>query len=207
MFWWEKAKAKCCRDEADDKNRKGYDDQHNMRVAIAILRIADESKTTRNQAETSEKNKSRREWITIWLIFFTFGASALQSLLVRCSIQDAEVANTISQRSADAATKAVAIQQENERAWIGPTDATFDSNPILSKPITVSISYQNTGHEPATSLVRSVNFPFISGVDANQNPVSALIQDNVVKCKMTSPEGGGQIAVPNAAGTAYTKTH
>jgi hypothetical protein len=117
------------------------------------------------------------------------------------------------QKEADALSESVRVAHDNvilaERAWLGPNNAGFASEPAPNKAIEVTINYQNSGRQPALNFLYFAD-PFSATVedDINGTVVSRIAQylDN---CKSQIAWPGGSVVYPSTGFSNYvlnTKT-
>ncbi len=172
--------------------------------------MATEGQANRREERREDRGKALREKITIALIAATLLAIGWQVReMVRVYGPISEQAEA-SRTSAQAATK----QSENsdkslmeaQRAWVGPSNAHSDADPISGKPYDVIIDYQNTGREPATE--NSSDLLAFSEAPENDATIAQRVNDFTHACIDRWQPGGGSVVFPttNANGYKVTKT-
>jgi phage pi2 protein 07 len=103
-------------------------------------------------------------------------------------------------KQADTAAQAIIGSQ---RAWVGPTNASFASEPAIGKEIEILVQYQNTGREPALNFVANA-LPYTASLaeDADGTVTRKLSQD-MESCKAIKTWQGGSVAYPSTGFTSY----
>ena len=91
-----------------------------------------------------------------------------------------------------------------QRAWLGPQYARSDRPPSFGKAFEVSVSYQNTGKEPAGDVV-SETAPFAVALDqATSATVDRKIKDAADHCLALAPGAGAKVVYPGTAAADRT---
>jgi hypothetical protein len=187
--------------------------------AALIHTIKNEGRAYRKEEQREDRGKKFREWVTIVLIGLTFSAVCYQvyeMIKVYEPIKEqadaAKKAADATTRAADAATKQSEIatrQAENadkaifqsQRAWIGPSNASFTSEPKTEEPIEISILYQNTGREPALNFSYNVD---IFAVTENGPDFGNRVNPFMTTCLATNSVAPGQVVYPSSGFSQYT---
>jgi hypothetical protein len=154
--------------------------------AALIHAIKREGIAYRKEEQREDRGKKFREWTTIGLIFATFIAVCWQvheMVKVYGPISEQAQAARDSAKANVEAAQAATKQSENsdkaliegQRAWVGPSNAQSDGDPIAGKSYDVIITYQNTGREPATENI----FDFLGFTED-------IAQDPIITEKVTS---------------------
>ncbi len=86
-----------------------------------------------------------------------------------------------------------------QRAWLGPQYARSDRPPSFGKAFEVSVSYQNSGREPAGDVVTETA-PFAVALDqASSATVDRRIKDAADHCFALAPGAGAKVIYPGTA--------
>ena len=164
--------------------------------------IKAEGRAYREEETREDHTGAIREWVTILVVAFTFVAVCWQVYemvqVYEPIRQQAEAAAV----AADAAIKQSASSEaaliQSQRAWVGPQNASLASEPMVGKPLEITITYNNYGHGPASGLVWSIE-PFI--MHAGEDAAAFAKMTNVMtECRERTMWPGGAIAYPGVGG-------
>jgi hypothetical protein len=119
-------------------------------------------------------------------------------------IHDQAIASKV---AADAATK----QSENSnkalvvssRAWIGPSSAKFDAPPSVGKDIEVTVFYQNTGRQPAQSLVVEATTFIGTDEEIQKGVIMSRILSDTEACFTKQSRADAWVAYPTIGLGSY----
>jgi hypothetical protein len=169
--------------------------------AALIDAINTQGRANRQEEQIEDRDKTFRDWLTIFLLFGTV-------ILLRNQVQEMRKDYDPIKGSADAAVKqagaaidmAKAARENNvaaERAWVGPNGATMQAVPTAGNGVNFIINYQNSGRQPATSF-RSEARPFVftAGEDKNGAIISETIKA-INACLALKPTLGAQVVYPS----------
>lgn len=181
-----------------------------------IAAIRAEGIANRREEVGEDRGKRLREWITIVLLAMTLAAISWQvheMIKVYGPIRDQADAQTRAAEAEKQAAEAGKKQSENaeraltlgQRAWVGPQNAAFASEPEQGKPLELTVQYQNTGREPALSFVYSVNVTALLDSQERKGNIPAQIQDYMNGCRNMREWQGGSVVYPTAFAN-YTLT-
>jgi hypothetical protein len=100
------------------------------------------------------------------------------------------------------------ISHENmilaQRAWVGPSNAAFLTEPTVGKPLEIVINYQNSGREPALDFVY-FGEPFPATTAEDNSGVAALkISQYLEACKAIRETRVGSVVYPSTGFSSYT---
>jgi hypothetical protein len=213
------------RDHRQSKADKYNRHRQSADFAALIDTIKDEGSAYRKEEQREDRGKRFREYITIFLIAATFAAVCYQvyeMIKVYDPIREQAEASgkqaVEAKRAADATVKAAeaAIKQSEiaakqaeyaekslgqaQRAWIGPTNATFATEPKLGEGFDITILYQNTGREPA------LNFSYEADVFSvgEQSPeFGNRVAPFMKKCLARNTIQAGQVVYPSSGFSQY----
>jgi hypothetical protein len=179
--------------------------------AALIGAIRNEGSAERAEEQREDRGKRFREWTTIVLIAATLIAVCWQvheMIKVYQPIKDQADAAI---KSADAAMKQ-AINSERtliqaQRAWVGPRNATFAAEPAVGKPIEMTVEYQNSGHEPATSFVYFVDSFAIEPAEEANGAAAGRIAKYMTACRDNKERQGGSVIYPTTPGFGSCQPH
>ncbi|HXL12579.1 MAG TPA: hypothetical protein VN941_01270 [Bradyrhizobium sp.] len=212
----------------DHKQRKA--NEYNRRrqsadFAALIDTIKDEGSAYRKEEQREDRGKRFREYITIFLIAATFTAVCYQvyeMIKVYEPIREQAEASgkqaIEAKRAADATVKAAeaAIKQSEiaakqaeyaeksltqaQRAWIGPTNASFVTEPKVGEPLDIAIFYQNSGREPALNFSYEADlFP----VGEQSSEFGNRVVPFMTKCLERNTLQPGQVVYPSSGFSQY----
>ena len=131
---------------------------------IAAALIATEGQARRAEAARQDRGKVLREWVAVVLLglaIVLLGATVVgvywqvrEMIALSGPIRDqAEAAK----KTAEAAVRLSEAAEQSllavHRAWVAPRLAYFLAEPVVGKPVEMSIEYRNSGHEPADGVV------------------------------------------------------
>jgi hypothetical protein len=106
---------------------------------------------------------------------------------------------------ADAATNSVRISRDeftaSQRAWVGPTVASMASEPTQSKPIEITIKYQNNGKEPAINFTYTTDEFFSTDSLKEVTRKTSAYMDT---CMRETKANAGQVVYPMSGFNSYT---
>lgn len=110
-------------------------------------------------------------------------------------------------KEATAMAENAQISHENmilaQRAWVGPSNATFSAEPTIGKPIEIVITYQNTGREPALNFLYFGDpFPVTTAEDAS-GAVSRKVGEYLEACKANKEWQAGSVVYPSTGFSTY----
>jgi hypothetical protein len=199
----------------EERPTKGSDSERIIEAIAALNRtLAEQSGANRTQERREDTGNKRLQALTlIFVILTTIGifwqASIFNHQLTEAKkvfgpIQDQAKA---SQQAADAATKqsqnAEKALIEAQRAWVGPQNASFASEPGVGKPIEITVQYQNTGREPALSFIYfATPFSVTTEDDSNGTLVQTLL-NYMNACKAYREWTGGSVVYPSTGFSSY----
>jgi hypothetical protein len=178
-------------------------------VAALIEALKAEGRANRGEEDREDRGKRRREWITIGLLLATFLAICWQvseMIKVYGPIHDQAVAEQAASKAEDIAAKAAKQQADNaeralaagQRAWVGPSNATFSAELKIGQPIDITYVYQNTGKEPAFAFTNTPNVSTILTSDQS-GAIPLEIQRFMSACRTELQWQGGSVVYPGAA--------
>lgn len=192
--------------------------------AALIDAIKNEGIAYRNEEQTEDSGKSFREWITIFLLFVTvvaIGWQVNEMIKVYKPIKDqadaagraadyardtAKAASEQSKAATAQAQKSDLALEEAQRAWIGPDNATIDAAPTVGKTATISITYHNTGREPARGFIYGVNpFPFLVS-DEKKGKLGPIFAKYMQACFAEKPRANAGVVYPSTGFGGATLT-
>jgi hypothetical protein len=154
---------------------------------------------------------------TAWLMIFTLGL-VISGLLTWCSIQgqltemkraggdthDLAVAAT---KQADNASTANELEKNaqiaNFRAWLGPNDAKLDGPITKGQPVKYTISYQNTGREPAQGFQSDIDQFVTNERDELAGAYAFRMGNFEQKCLATPAMLGARVIYPTTGFASY----
>lgn len=176
-------------------------------LSILIDAIRAEGRESLAEERREDQGKQLREWITIGVITATLIAIVAQVREMRRAYDPIELqakasvdAAKATKEAADVAVKQVKDSESDlelaQRAWVGPNDASLSTQPQAGKPVDVSISYQNTGHEPAVNFGYSIDTFVAESGKLTQAQGSRLEGDEQV-CKAENASTGGSVIYPS----------
>lgn len=197
----------------DDEKSKGDKpailvDSVSLDFVALIAALKEEGLASRAEERREDSAKRFREWITIILLLATViavGWQVNEMIKVYGPIKDQAEAQ---QRAADAAkAQSVAANKQTEntgkaleqgqRAWVGPGSATIDAAPTVGKPIIASITYQNTGREPARDFIYNANPIAVSASDDADGKLAAQISQYMKRCFATPSRENAGVVYPS----------
>jgi hypothetical protein len=207
------------REDAKREEQERQRHQDGVLIAGALNRVADQLVTDEREDEGRDSRKAFREYLTIALVFGTVVAAGIGDVFFYGQMSEmqkaygpiADQANA-AKRAADAATKQSEIatrQAENsdkalfqsQRAWVGPSNASFSAEPKTEEPIEVAIQYQNSGREPALNFSYNID---MFGVIENNPDFGNRVTPFMTKCLATSAVAPGQVVYPSTGFSQYT---
>jgi hypothetical protein len=194
-------------------------------IAALIDTIKNEGIASRAEERREDRGKARRERITIFLLFATviaIGWQVYEMIHVYGPIHDQAVASgkqadasdkaaAATARAADAAIRQseIAAKQaeisekaltQAQRAWIGPTNASFTAEPKAGEPIDILISYQNTGREPALNFSYEVD---VFSITETSPEFGNRVNPFMTKCLQKNFAAPGQVVYPSTGFNQY----
>lgn len=96
----------------------------------------------------------------------------------------------------------------NLRAWLGPTNASMNSDLGKSQPIEIVVEYQNTGKEPATNFMHTIELSaipsktFFPQIPDNGDDIIGGGYGWVVSCD-PSKQSAGPVVFPSSGVNSY----
>lgn len=184
-------------------------------LSALVDAIRAEGRASLAEERREDRGKRRREWITIGLIALTLFAIWLQVReMQRAYGPIAKQADTsalsaaATKEAADAALSQVKDAENAlelaQRAWVGPSNAAFAAEPQAGKPIDISITYQNSGREPALNFGYNLDtFVTVQSGDLTKT-ASARMGSYEQMCQTTSASTGGSVVYPSTGFSSYT---
>src|SRR5688572_26973079 len=104
-----------------------------------------EARAYREEHESDGRGRRLREWLTILLLVATtFGVFWQVYEMVKV-YEPVEISARASREAADVSRDAL---HASSRAWVGPRNAQI-TEPKIGSPLEMTVTYQNTGQEPA----------------------------------------------------------
>lgn len=171
-----------------------------MRATIVSKQIKQTSRETQN-ANRENKIPSRFSWgdnlserFSFFLVVFTL---ILAIATVGLWIATRDLVNDAKESSIT-----------NLRAWLGPTNASMNSEPGKSQPIEIVVEYQNTGKEPATNFMHTLELStipaknFFPQVPDGNDDVVGSASGWVVSCD-PSKQTAGPVVFPTSGVNSY----
>jgi hypothetical protein len=127
----------------------------------------------------------------------TIAALDLSTKTSAAQIQQMTAQAQAAKTQADAAKIAADTAQDNlvsgSRAWVGPTDARFDTPALtVGADASVDIMYLNTGREPARSFTFASYRTFVP----TQADAADAIGENLQKCTTSNDVSASQVVYP-----------
>ena len=210
------------------KERKSNENIGRQQIADAITAL---SNTLAQQASENRRKEKRQnttnKWIRgatlVFVIVVTLGlfwqASIFNEQLVEAKkvfgpLKDQADASKKAADSASKAAEAMTRQTEisekaliqSQRAWVGPRNARFESQPTVGQKNKLVVEYQNTGNEPALGIGFYVE-PFTATLaeDSNGDVAKKLIA-YVTKCSKLPSFAGAGVAYPTSGLNASNLT-
>lgn len=201
-----------------NERESGQYDPHRPSADFAALihAIKKEGVAYRKEEQREDRGKQFREWVTIGLVAFTFGAICWQvhemirvyepirrqaQALQESAAANIEAAKAATQQSANSETSLI----QSLRAWVAPTIAKIDGAIEVGKPVAIIISYANSGRGPALNFVDTVDL--FSGTPAEEaNGITlAKISAYYKGCSEAKNLKGGQVVFSSTV-NSYTLT-
>jgi hypothetical protein len=109
-------------------------------------------------------------------------------------------------KQAVAMGEAATVSRDNmiaaNRAWVGPSNASFAAEPSVGKAVDVTISYQNTGREPALNFI-NFSRPLAGTPEDEKTTIVELITNYLEACKSYQEWNGGSVVYPSTGFSSY----
>jgi hypothetical protein len=190
--------------------------------AALIDAINAQGQANRQEEQTEDSGKKRREWLTISLLLGTvvllrYQVQEMQKVYdpikksaeaadmqAQAAVKQAEAANTqgvVAKTQANAAIDMAKAARDNtiaaERAWVGPNGATMVAVPTAGSSVSFVVNYQNSGRQPATSFLSNAQ-PFVVTVEQDKNgAITSENVKNINSCLGRSAVTGAQVVYPS----------
>ncbi|MGB7698488.1 MAG: hypothetical protein WBL57_04140 [Methylovirgula sp.] len=176
---------------------------------VALIEaIKAEGRAYRREEQQEDSAKRFREWITIVLLACTLTAVGWQvheMIKVYGPIRDQANAE---KTAADAATKQSANSEktlvESQRAWVGPINASIAAEPTIGKPVEITITYQNTGHEPALGFTYLVETFLTTADEVARGITQKRLATYMQECKKVNQWIAGSVVYPTVGFSSYS---
>ena len=156
----------------------------------------------RREEEREDRGKSRRERITIWLLVFNLAALCWQvrEMIkvyepIREQAQAQQQAAHAAFQQYESAEKSLTLSQ---RAWVGPQNILFSSEPEIGKPLEAVVQYQNSGRTPALNFFYRVNFSSVSNYDELRTTDPPELKSFMTDCGNSKDWTGGSVVYPSS---------
>jgi len=117
--------------------------------------------------------------------------------LVESAGKQADAAQKQAQALADSATTAHDNMILAERAWVGPTNASFGTEPAIGKPIEITVTYQNSGRQPALNFLPLMDAFAVSDQEDKAGVTDQRTRAGIQNCINTKQWAGGSVAFPS----------
>jgi hypothetical protein len=202
--------------------------------AALIDAIKTEASANRGEESREDRGKRFRDYLTLFFVMVTASGVLYQAYIFSGQLEEMKSAGVqtnkliganaklaeaagkqadAAQKQAQALVDSAKVAHDNmilaERAWVGPNNAAFSAEPAVGKPIDITITYQNTGRQPALNFVSSITaFPATAAEDANGTAAGAIMQ-YMTACKKQTTWRGGSVVYPSTGFSIYnlnTKT-
>jgi hypothetical protein len=206
------------RERAEREKRERQKHQDNIEIVGALDRLRNQLATDEQEEARDHGKKAFRDWATILLIFATVVTAGIGDVIFYKTMRDARIAATgahsdnvaataqAAKANADTSRGAEQTRVESSRAWVGPTTATIDAAPTLGKPATVSISYQNTGKEPARNFTYYASPAVINLAADHAGKLTQQYSDYMGKCLRTPDTENAGVVYPSTGFNGNTLT-
>ena len=132
-------------------------------------------------------------------------AAHMQATAATDAVKLAKAANDLAQASATASAEMA--QQAfiaSQRAWLGPNDAKLDEAPVAGKKLAVSITFHNTGREPARNVAWIVEKFIATPEEERQGLLSWKSMIFLEKCLNLKERESGQVVYPSTGFASAT---
>jgi hypothetical protein len=210
---WKRQAEVYRRHEAVNSKAEKYEPDQNdtggpvVDFSALLSTIKAEGRANRAEEKREDDASNLREWLTIVLIAFTLitvGWQVNEMVKVYGPIKEQADAAKI---SADTAIKQAENSERSliqaQRAWVGPRNAVFAAEPVVGKPFEITITYENSGHEPAIafiSFVEAFGMKIINDREGYEN-----IKQDMSGCRDSKQWPGGSIIYPGGSsfGSGY----
>jgi hypothetical protein len=103
-------------------------------------------------------------------------------------------------QSADVSREGMILAQ---RAWVGPNNAAFTAEPAIGAPIDITVSYQNTGRQPALQFLTSADVIPTTEEEDRNGKFPQRLSLYLERCKNTNEWPGGSVAYPSTGFSTY----
>jgi hypothetical protein len=195
------------------------DDEENcgptIDLAPLIATLKSEGVAYRSEEQREDRSKKLREWLTIGLLFLTmiaifwqvqemikvYGPVKEQAEATKRAAEAATRQSEIATKQAEASERA-AVQAQ--RAWVGPQNASFATEPVAGKPVDITLTYQNTGRQPALGFTYLVEVFAVTTDEDQRGVASGRMARGLQQCKSTEKWSGGSVIYPSTGSGNYT---
>lgn len=203
-----------CQEEGESEKDNQRCPSPNFATLIDIIKS--EGIAYRKEEQREDRGKNFREWITIGLIAFTFGAVCWQvHEMIKVYEPIRQQAEAAGQQAAAAKQQAESMAKQAEtsakeivaasRAWLGPLTTTINSVQ-KDKALEGVVQYQNTGREPATDVLPNISTKIYLLDEWNSGTAAKEIIALAEKClaiSETQLPRGLQVVYPNIGFSTY----
>ena len=187
--------------EGGERAKNNQDRPPAIDLAALIDTIKNEGATYRKEEQREDRGKASRERITIGLLFCTviaIGWQVYEMVRVYGPVKEQAEASV---RQAINSDKALV---EAQRAWVGPQNAAITAELAIGKPIEVTITYQNTGREPALGFVYIVDTFSVTIADDKKGVTAQRSAIGMSQCKSDNKWQGGSVVYPATGFSSYS---
>jgi hypothetical protein len=189
--------------EPEEGNRGQHEaDGLSSNFAALIRAIENQGRRNRDEERREDNGNAFREGLAILLLSATLLAISWQVIEMIKVYGPIERQAAYAKISADAAVAQSKSSEtaliQAQRAWVGPLKASIISEPVINKPVEITVSYYNTGREPAVAFISFVD-AFLAPVPDGEYAV-ATIQTHLAACRDRNKWAGGSVVYPTAGG-------
>ena len=130
---------------------------------------------------------------------YTTKASLMSKIATAASVVTAFIAGV-------SAILAIVTLDRTQRAWLAPAGISFAATPTLSKPLTLSLKFENVGKEPATAVAFSQLFVGLIPLRTGHGDVpyiEGFVWPRNDACRTIEPRPSDATFFPNPSGRTY----
>jgi len=218
--------------EASPEDRAGADnDQRRPSADFAALidAIGREGQANRDEESREDRGKKFRDYLTLFFVMATAGGVLYQAYIFSGQLNEMKTAGSqtdklidtnaklaeaagkqadAAQKQAQALTDSAAVAHDNmilaERAWVGPTNASFGAEPAIGKPIEITVTYQNSGRQPALNFVPLMEVFAVTDQEDKAGITDQRTRTGIQNCINTKEWAGGSVAFPSTGFSNFT---